>query len=291
MKENLKELLPQPLGGEAEKDSYFLLDENKVSRTDVIFPILKEIIKEEWEFIGTGFFIIKHGVFVSAKHVFMDVIDENKHQKYPIFILQKLPDKKVIKRYIIQCSTHESSDIGIGVLGQLNVDSTGELLENKIVTLTTIPPKIGETIVTYAFPRYKKKKVDDGFEYLFMPDFYDGKLEEYYINGRDSSNLPAPCYRTTINIHGGASGGPVFSPAGHVFGVNSTSFSLAPDISFVSRINEILSLRLNNVLLPNSLKPESTTIFELAKIGCVKFEPFSCMMQSRNKNGILLYSY
>ena len=292
MKTDNKIEIPKALGGEAEKGKYELVDGNKkkVSDIDAIFPILKEINPAEWELIGTGFFITDNGIFVSAKHVFMDVMDKNGKQKYPIFILQKLPDKQIIQRNVRYCSTNDVADVGIGVLDQLKNDSTGELIQNKIITLAPVAPDLGETIVTFAYPRHNKIIEYDSFGYIFLPDFYDGKLEEYYINGRDQVKLPAPCYRTTINIHGGASGGPVFGPSGHAFGVNSTSFNSAPDISFVSRINEILSLRVNDISIYGS-KPESTTIFELAKRGFVKFQPSPYMMQSRNKEGILVYSY
>ena len=292
MRKENKFKLPEMLGGEAEKGSYELADGNRniVSGIDAIFPILKKIKSSEWELIGTGFFITENGIFVSAKHVFMEAMDRDRKQTYPIFIVQRLPNNKFIQRNVRYCSTHDVADVGIGVLDQLKFDATGELVKNKIVTLAPVPPDIGETIVTFAYPRHIKTIEDDGFSFLFLPDFYDGKLEEYYPNGRDQVKMPAPCYRTTINIHGGASGGPVFGPSGHVFGVNSTSFSSATDISFVSRINEILSLRVNDVRLYRS-KPGSTTIFELAKRGFVKFKPSPYMMQSRDKNGILVYSY
>ncbi|MBD3341414.1 MAG: hypothetical protein GF353_20075 [Candidatus Lokiarchaeota archaeon] len=292
MKKYNKIKLPAPLGGEAEKGSYKLVDGNKkkVSGIDAIFPILKEIKPGEWEFIGTGFFITDNGIFVSAKHVFMDVMDKHRNQTHPIFILQRLHNNEIIQRNVRYCSTNDIADVGIGVLDQLKYDSTGEIVKNKIVTLTSIPPDIGETIVTFAYPRHIKTLENDEFSFLFLPDFYDGKLEDFYPNGRDQVTLPAPCYRTTINIHGGASGGPVFGPSGHAFGVNSTSFSSTTDISFVSRINEILSLRVKEVRL-HDLEPESTTIFELAKHGFIKFKPSLHMIQSRTKNGILVYSY
>jgi hypothetical protein len=48
--------------------------------------------------------------------------------------------------------------------------------------------------------------------------------------------------RTSINLHGGASGGPVFFD-GHVFGVASSSFDGAEDVAFVTPASALLEIR------------------------------------------------
>lgn len=74
--------------------------------------------------------------------------------------------------------------------------------------------------------------------------------------------LPGPCYRTSIRIHDGASGGPVYSPNGHVFGVNSTGMD-GTDISYVSRVSDILPLRVDSVLAEGNPNPVSVPISEI----------------------------
>jgi hypothetical protein len=76
-------------------------------------------------------------------------------------------------------------------------------------------------------------------------------------------------------MHSGASGGPVFDSSGRVFGINSKSIETEdgnPNISFVSRITDILSIPPLNVQIGNrSLVP--MTIRDLAKPGFLYFEP------------------
>lgn len=42
---------------------------------DAIFPIMK-VVDGRWHPIGTGFFIMTHGVFLTAWHVLHDALDE-----------------------------------------------------------------------------------------------------------------------------------------------------------------------------------------------------------------------
>jgi S1-C subfamily serine protease len=66
-------------------------------------------------------------------------------------------------------------------------------------------------------------------------------------------------------IHGGASGGPVFSRSGGVFGLNSTGMD-GTDISFVSRINEIFELVVDDGQM-GSERPRSVPVAEIARAG------------------------
>jgi hypothetical protein len=110
-----------------------------------------------------------------------------------------------------------------------------------------------------------------GQELHLFPDFYDGVIEEYFPNGRDSVFLPSPCFQTTINIHSGASGGPVFDEHGKVCGINSTSFDGEKNLSFISRIVDILHLRVTDICIPGQSK-NSFSIAELADLGHVSFD-------------------
>lgn len=83
--------------------------------------------------------------------------------------------------------------------------------------------------------------------------------------------LPFPCYRGSIRILGGASGGPAMDEKGRVFGVNCTGFE-GSSISYFARINEILPLRVNDVVI-DGLHRNSVDIIELAERKQVIFEP------------------
>lgn len=80
--------------------------------------------------------------------------------------------------------------------------------------------------------------------------------------------LPGPVYRTTMVIHGGASGGPVFAADGGVFAINSTGFG-HDEISYVSCIWETIDLAIPNVRFPGEPSQRSTSLRELVALGHV----------------------
>jgi len=140
-------------------------------------------------------------------------------------------------------------------------------MPNKLLTLAASPPPVGSPVCTYAYP---KTEVQPGKPQVvrFEPGFFDGLLLEHHPYGRDRVVLPGPCFRTTMVIHGGASGGPVIGPNGTVFAVNSTGFD-ADELSYVSCISEVLDLAIPGVVLPGSQIPRSTTLRELMEGGFV----------------------
>lgn len=143
--------------------------------------------------------------------------------------------------------------------------SSGAALTNPVVTLTLVPPDINARIVTFAYPKHANLIEEDLQKINFGPTYYDGNLIEYFANGRDKVMLPGPCYRTSIVIHGGASGGPVFSPSGDVFGINSTGYG-DEDISFVTRLYEITELTIDGVTIGDG-KERSVEVTELIQGG------------------------
>jgi hypothetical protein len=54
-----------------------------------------------------------------------------------------------------------------------------------------------------------------------------------------------------MEIHGGASGGPVVGKSGRVFALNSTGWDGVSDVSFVSLVEEILRLAIPFIKLPS----------------------------------------
>lgn len=234
----------------------------------VIFPILKQVKEDSFELIGTGFFISSCGLFASAKHVLRDCFDGKGSQQYPICLVHFLPDNHYLFRNIVWCSSHNSCDVAIGL-----AEPAAETEPNPVVMLTTSSPAIGETVVTYAYPKTEIQEVGKNQVLNFKPDFYDGQVVMSFPNGRDKIMLPGPCYQTSMVIHGGASGGPVVGKPGRVFAINSTGYDGTSDISFVSRIDEILRLEIPFVKLPGGQEVHSVTTLDLARAGWVDLEP------------------
>ncbi len=268
---NLTDDKPSPLPGEAESGSYRALhaDGTNARMDEAVFPILRQLSSGIWQLIGTGFFITTNGIFATAKHVLLDVIDDRGKQINPISLIQFLPGNKYMIRPIVRCMTHGYADVAVGIAARgKNINDGSELL-NKCLVLSTRPTR---HICTYAYPKTIVKFESPNQEIHFYPTFYDGELEDYHPNGRDRVVLPGPCYRTNIVLHGGASGGPVFSHNGRVFGINSTGMGADLPVSFISRINELLPLEVTGVMFPES-EERPVTILELAQRGFVVFDP------------------
>jgi hypothetical protein len=83
---------PKNLKGSVPEEKIGALDGegNRADLTKAIFPILKKDKYGDFYLIGTGFFITDNGIFVTAKHVLLDVIDENGGQTHSIFLVQYL---------------------------------------------------------------------------------------------------------------------------------------------------------------------------------------------------------
>ena len=203
----------------------------------------------------------------------MDVIDRNGHQQYPIFIVHFVPGKGHVLRRVLRCTSNTVADVAVGVAAQKIDPRTGTTLKNRVAVLSVLRPSIGEEVFTYAYPK-TIISLEPKNEIHFSPRFYDGRLEEVYPDGRDTCMMPAPCYRTSIALYSGASGGPVFGSHGAVFGINSSGIDgEQPAVSFVSRVNELFPLAIDDVVLPGDPAPSSVKIQELAERGFVVVVP------------------
>lgn len=242
--------LPE-LSGEAGSGRYSVKtgDGGEIDPSYAIFPVIRYDSEGHVHILGTGFFISTNGLFVTARHVLMAPFDGKGRQQYPIGTIQFLrkgESADYILRPILRCATHPVADLGVGVAAPLN-RRDGTPLTNPVLTLDTEVHSVGERITTYAYPKHADVIEGDRQFINMAPTWYDGRIEAYWPNGRDKM-LPGPCYQTSIVIHKGASGGPVFSRNGSVLGVNTTGYD-GTDLSFVSRIHEILELSIDDVIM------------------------------------------
>ena len=227
-----------------------------------VIPILEMIDSRLYRFIGTGFFVTSFGIFATAKHVLLSA-HENGH---PIFTWQLIPPNQWFIRPVLQFSFHDTADVAIGLAAPAAHVATGEPLLSPRVRLTTRLQSPSDIVATFAYPSSVVEKRGDGQVLSFQPEFYEGRIVEYLPGVRDSIMLPGPCYRTSMVIHHGASGGPVAGPSGRVFGINSTGFDGTEDF-YISRIDEILLLEIclneegqNRVTLQHFVDQGSVTV-------------------------------
>jgi len=164
-----------------------------------------------------------------------------------------------------------NTDVAIGSLAPGIHNVTGEQLLNPILTLTTEIPAQSSIISTLAYPKTFVKDNDCLREIHFETTWHCGYVMDYLPNGRDNVMLPGPCYRTTMDISHGASGGPVMNTAARVFAVNSTGYDGIQE-SYVSAIQSIGGLQLNEVMLPGEARPQAVTMNELIDRGFIVVE-------------------
>ena len=127
---------------------------------------------------------------------------------------------------------------------------------------------IGEQIVTVACDKDTRQTPG---EYLIGPKYMSGEFEEVHPDRRDSM-LSFPCYRTSISIPGGASGGPVFDSCGRIFGINCTGYD-GTDLSYLTRVNEALPLTAAGMMFGPDDPPTDRSLLQLAETGYVVFIP------------------
>ena len=255
------------LRGEAPRGLYGFEDETGAPLTggEAIIPLLEQIDSQRYRFIGTAFFITSTGVFVTAKHVLMAALDRS----HPIATWQLIPPNQWLIRSVDQLSSHSTADLAVGVARPAAHSETHELLINPRLRLIMRAHSVGNLVSTYAYPSTIIRSTDAGQILSFQPGFYEGKILEHLPNGRDTVILPGPCYRTSMIIHHGASGGPVAGPSGRVFAVNSTGID-GTDDSYISQIDGILSLP---ITVGGDNGVEQITIGELAEQGMVTIDP------------------
>ncbi len=234
---------------------------------EVIFPIIDVGQDPPWDPIGTGFFIGKWGLFVTAKHVVMDG-DGRPLELAGVQLL--LGQKAILIRRLTDVVAHDVADLAAGYLEQDR--AKGRLIPNSFVEISCRARSVGDRIATYAYPLSERARpLDNGFfEFELRCGEFGGEILDYYPDGRDRVLHPAPCYRTTCNPTGGASGGPVASKDGTVFAVNSTGID-GTEEGFCSALAPILGLEVHEYGDQGTITSSKIDLKELANHGMVRF--------------------
>ncbi len=240
---------------------------------EVIFPLVKENFDGSIALLGTAFFIQHQGVFVTAKHVLMDIVELDSRGQFRfkahVFGIQFLEKNQYIQRPVVTFTVDNAADFAVGRLQPMHKPTTKEPLTNKVVSLTLSELEKDDPVTTYAYPNtviQNLKSTGSQNAAHFWPMYYQGKVVECFPQGRDRSMLPNPCYQTTMVIHGGASGGPVFNKHGKVCALNSSGYPDMLDVSFISRINEILPLQVHGMSESPELPERGYSILELCQL-------------------------
>lgn len=238
-------------------------EDKPVSRA--LCPIIRSCPETgKFTLVGTGFFITAYGIVMTAKHVLQDVFDRNGKAVAALGIVQFFGEKNYILRHFLRYQSYSNSDVAVAIAAPAIHNVSKKPLLNEIFKLDASDQPLGEPIVTCAYPNSNVHYEDPIHHFNFRADYYEGKLEEWFSEGRDKVLLPNPCWRTNMHIHEGASGGPVCNKKGLVVGINSTSFG-EKSHSYVSSIAHALNLSIE-IVVPPDTEPRKYTLRELAKL-------------------------
>ncbi|EGQ7967254.1 trypsin-like peptidase domain-containing protein, partial [Vibrio vulnificus] len=211
-----------------------------------IFPIFRLDKSNRYFLVGTGFYIAGDGIFVTAKHVVEEVVDNGDELK--VFHME---GENWVMRKMAFYTPHPEADIAVGVLERLMFKTSGTYLENKYSVISVNKPEINDRLYTYTYPK-TEIKYEEKQQINIVPTQYDGLVTDCFPDGRDRVMLPSACYQLAMGIVGGASGGPVFDASGKVVAINSTSYE-NDNITFVSCIQDLMPLNVyQNAPVPNS---------------------------------------
>jgi hypothetical protein len=221
-----------PLDGEADPSTWHFAAvhgplPNPVGHT---FPFLTHDRAGHWRLLGTGFYISRGGLFVTAKHVLIDDVLDGDQQGASLAIFHLHSDsglfgpQELLVRSVGQCWIADNADIVLGEAVTVTNKAIGRVLSHWAWPLSWSEPAIGTSAATYAFPNHVMTDTSAGQEFHFSPALYRGTIEDVGDH-IDRVMVPSPFIRADFRIHAKASGGPIFGVDGAVIGVNSTELA------------------------------------------------------------------
>lgn len=195
-------------------------DRNPIRPGDGVVPVLLEQEPGKLAVVGTGFYIARYVLFMTAGHV-LEALSELDEQKIrPSYVLHHGDGNTCHMRRILTGSLYRMADLAIGQADNYMAKIPDAPLMNRRPILTTTVPDPGTPLVTFA---YLENEIldfsDDDTVRVVKSDFFDG---EFIRHVRESAHplMPYSHFETSIRIRSGASGGPVFNSDGRIIGVN-----------------------------------------------------------------------
>ncbi|SDT51873.1 S1 family peptidase [Bradyrhizobium canariense] len=233
------------------------------------FAILKRPTPTSLSLLGTGFYLQPRGGFATAAHVALEAQELLSVTPDSVGIAHTLSNGRTRFLPIWKFFIHESADVAFGIPRYEFVDEeTCLVYRAKVLCLTSVTPDIESPISTWSYPLHQVIGDEStGQSVQLQPDFYNGVLQEYFSGRGPSAKLKPPYYQTSINLHGGSSGGPVFNLKGEVFGVASCSYDGATDIAFVTPSSALLELEIPERISDDIDEGPRVSLRELATRG------------------------
>jgi hypothetical protein len=260
-----------PLPGTAPQGTWRIgtADRDEADGRLAIFAIVTRPTPTSLRLLGTGFYLTHKGGFATAAHVALEAQQLISECPDSVGISHTLPDGRTLFRPIWKFFIHPTADVAFGIPRYEFVnDRTGEVYPIKLLSLNSTPPDIGAPISTWSYPLHRVLENGTTGELLqLQPDFYNGTLQELFSERGPSVKLSPPYYQTSIHLHGGSSGGPVFNFDGEVFGIASCSYDGAEDIAFVTPAGALLEIRVPEIISDDEKETRTVSLRDIAALG------------------------
>lgn len=212
-----------------------------------VTPILVQVEPGLLRVVGTGFYVTRYGLFLTAKHVVEEVIDQDRLGR-PTFAWNWTSDGRLFLRPVVTCAFLQGAprDVAdIAVCQAVASARNGEIrfdVPNERIAIVTDLPEPNTQIGTYAYPG--NERVDfrgPNRAARIFADVYEGRLLN--VLGGTERFLRYEHVETSIDIRAGASGGPVFMPLGHAFAVNCRGWNFGTETGS-EPLSSVVPLRL-----------------------------------------------
>lgn len=229
----------------------------KINPGDGIVPIMRRRGKDIYDIIGTGFYVTRYGLFVTANHVMQELIDEKSNTLGIGYLVHLGSDSQIHLRRILVSNCNKSSDIAICQADNYIEKYPQGPLMNMRPRVSFKVPTSGSPLVTYAYPENELLKFNDP-ETLptIRGDYFSGKFLRY-VNTQENPMMPCAYYETSIEVRSGASGGPVFDSSGGIVGINCRGWDFGgisrnkENLSYIIPIAEALPITVSNSQIPS----------------------------------------
>ena len=218
------------------------------ARPITVFPFLSIVnfratnLNKYYQPQGTGFFIHKSGLFVTAKHV--PILNDNNPLDNIIAVHNYGPYTCI--KHVKSFQIHNTADIAIGFLDIYDAHNKFKWGSNLLyphLKPSFISPNIDMNVSNFGYGGSTVSNPENTLQEGNFPfQWSKGVITEFYPDGRDSVFYPGPVVETNLSTKGLASGGPVFNDLGEVIGVNSSSFDGDQPISYFTPIYTILNM-------------------------------------------------
>jgi hypothetical protein len=255
---------------------------------DGVVPIMKKVGHKRLSIIGTGFYVTRYGLLVSAKHVLQDLAAED-GTLLQSCVCHLGPQDEIYLRPIRRAYLLQAVDIGIAQADNFMSTNPSNPLQNLRAILSTELPPAGSQLITYAYPENEVLDfTHDGQIPLIAGDYFHGGFLRF-VQQSEHPYLRFPYFETSIQLRPGASGGPVFDTHGRVIGVNSRGWDFQGaehednPLSYIVPIGRILELDVDPFMvppfsweaqqIPEARRGQLLSSRELVQYGHIVFDP------------------